>query len=182
MTVNFPRTAWLLRRIAYNKDRNVRTQRFHLQKWEIPQGVATSPGDFLIVTVNFLCTAWLLRRMAYNKSTKERKILPIVLTKAEENPLLECQLQKGVFLFSAYGPWTIRQATCKCNTMLHLLRQTAQKKEYFPFFSPPLPNKMGGQGRKTIITYNSPKRYRKRQEKSDCKLSAHRLTFTENRI
>ena len=36
---------------------------------------------------------------------------------------------------------------------------------------------MGGQGRKTIITYNSPKRYRRCQGKSDCKLSAQCLTF-----
>jgi len=35
--------------------------------------------------------------MAYNESKKERMILSIVLTKAKENPLLECQLQKGVF-------------------------------------------------------------------------------------
>ena len=40
-------------------------------------------------------------------------------------------------------------------------------------------HKMGGQGRKTIITYNSPKRYRRGKEKSDCKLSVQCLTFGE---
>ena len=37
-------------------------------------------------------------------------------------------------------------------------------------------------GRKPIIPHVSPKRYRKRQEKSDCKLSVQSLTFAENRI
>ena len=43
-------------------------------------------------------------------------------------------------------------------------------------------HKMGGQGRKPIIPHVSPKRYRRCQEKSDCKLSAQCLTFAENRI
>ena len=38
---------------------------------------------------------------------------------------------------------------------------------------------MGGQGRKPIIPHVSPKRYRRCQEKSDCKLSVQCLTFWE---
>ena len=70
-----------------------------------------------------------------------------------KTPSRSCNLRKGV-LFSAYGPSAIRQATCRCSKMLHLLRRTA-----IPLFSS--------------------KRYRECQEKSDCKLSVQCLTFWE---
>ena len=78
-----------------------------------------------------------------------------------KTPSRSGNLRKGV-LFSAYGPSAIRQATCKCSRTLHSLRRTEQKKKYTPLGNTPLPVDSGGLGRKTIITYNSPKRYRKR--------------------
>ena len=80
-----------------------------------------------------------------------------------KTPSRSGNLRKGV-LFSAYGPSAIRQATCKCSRTLHSLRRTEQKKKYTPLGNTPLPVDSGGLGRKTIITYNSPKRYRRCQE------------------
>ena len=101
-----------------------------------------------------------LGKSAYNKDNESGNQASH-LTRQEENPLTELQSPKGGLLFSAYGPRTIRQATYRCNKKLHLLRQTAQKLLNFAFIPPPSHLKMGGRGRKVIITYFSTKRYRK---------------------
>ena len=92
---------------------------------------------------------------------KVQRRYSICFTYAKRKPPHGAATPKGGLLFSAYGPRTIRQATYRCNKKLHLLRQTAQKLLNFAFIPPPSHLKMGGRGRKVIITYFSAKRYNK---------------------
>ena len=78
------------------------------------------------------------------KVQKKEWYFPLFSPKQKKTPSRSCRSERGSSLFSAYGLWTIHQATCKYSKLLHLLRQTVWKKEYFPFFSPPLPNKWAG--------------------------------------
>ena len=78
------------------------------------------------------------------KVRKKEWYFPSFSPKQKKTPSRSCRSERGSSLFSAYGLWTIHQATCKYSKLLHLLRQTVWKKEYFPFFSPPLPNKWAG--------------------------------------
>ena len=78
------------------------------------------------------------------KVRKKEWYFPSFSPKQKKTPSRSCRSERGSSLFSAYGLWTIHQATCKYSKLLHLLRQIVWKKEYFPFFSPPLPNKWAG--------------------------------------
>ena len=78
------------------------------------------------------------------KVRKKEWYFPLFSPKQKKTPSRSAISERGSSLFSAYGQWTIHQATCKYSKLLHLLRQTVWKKEYFPFFSPPLPNKWAG--------------------------------------
>ena len=84
------------------------------------------------------------------KVQKKEWYFPSFSPKQKKTPSRSCRSERGSSLFSAYGPWTIRQATCRCSKLLHLLRQTVWKKGYFPFFSPPLPNKWAGKAAKPL--------------------------------
>ena len=90
-------------------------------------------------TVLDFCGEWHIMKVQ-----KKEWYFPSFSPKQKKTPSRSCRSERGSSLFSAYGPWTIRQATCRCSKLLHLLRQTVWKKEYFPFFSPPLPNKWAG--------------------------------------
>ena len=106
--------------------------------------------------------------------------LVIWLTK-KKTPSRSCYLRKGVFflVLTAREPSVKPLAdVVRCYICCDGQHKSGNTRHFSHFPS----HKMGGQGRKTIITYNSPKRYRRGKEKSDCKLSVQRLTFAENRI
>ena len=77
-------------------------------------------------------------------------ILSIVLTKAEENPLTELQLRKGVFFLVL----TAREPSVKPLADVvrcYICCDGQNESRNTRHLSHPLPNKMGGQGRKTSI-------------------------------
>ena len=77
----------------------------------------------------------------------------VVHQSEKKTPSRSCNSERGSSLFSAYGPKTIRQATCKCSTKLHLLRRTEAEIKINPWRFTSLPLKMGGRGRKISIAY-----------------------------
>ena len=91
---------------------------------------------------------------------KVQRRYSIYFTYAKRKPPHGAATPKGGLLFSAYGPRTIRQATCRCNARSHLLRRTRSETIYPAYFHLP-PGKMGGVGRRISITYFSAKRYKK---------------------
>ena len=68
---------------------------------------------------------------------KVQRRYSICFTYAKRKPPHGAATPKGGLLFSAYGPRTIRQATCRCNARSHLLRRTAREFRNSAFISPP---------------------------------------------
>ena len=84
----------------------------------------------------------------------------------KENPLTERLLRKGVFflVLTAREPSVKPLAdVVRCYICCDGQHKSGNTRHFSHFPS----HKMGGQGRKTIITYNSPKRYRKRGREPD---------------
>ena len=99
----------------------------------------------------------------------------------KKTPSRSCYLRKGVFFLVL----TAREPSVKPLADVvrcYICCDGQHKSGNTRHFSHLPSHKMGGQGRKPIIPHVSPKRYRRCQEKSDCKLSAQCLTFAENRI
>ena len=78
---------------------------------------------------------------AYNRVANENNGVHSYHQEQQENPYGTVHTE-GVFCslgVSACRPWTVHQATCKCNELPHLLRRTAQTKALYSFISPPPP-------------------------------------------